>query len=259
MKRIYSVLALLLALSACSNSFRDLPDKSSDQYYIDQAQIYLNEFKFTEAIEKITPVLATQPNNAQVVQIAMLAHAGRAGLRVLDLILELGSDTATSTFFRIFAEHFPGSDDDDVADIQTAIDILETYQADATLRSSELNLIGMFLYYSRIGVVLHRYAYVNNVISPSFDQCSTTDLPDAALTYVVQSVPKAMTAASNISSGGVADALTSLTSAPEIQAFVGSETSTCPDDSQPCQSMRSLIGEGSLGIGLGSGAPAVCP
>lgn len=260
MKKIFLVLLLISGLSSCSNAFRDLPDKSSDEYYIDQARIFLNEFKFTEAIAKIMPVLATQPRNREVVEIAVLAHAGRAGLRVLDLILELGSGSGTISFFKIFAEHFPDADDADVADMQTAITLLETYEADPAERSSGLNLIAMFLYYGRIGVVLHRYAYVDNVLSPTFDQCSTTELPDAALTYIVQSVPKALSASSNISDAdGVSDALASLTDLPEIQYFIGSDTSTCPADQNPCQSMRSLIGEGTLQIGLGSGVATPCP
>ncbi|MEO5666851.1 MAG: hypothetical protein ABIR96_02205, partial [Bdellovibrionota bacterium] len=201
MKKMFLSLLIIAGLGSCSNAFRDFPDKSSDQYYIDLAQIYLNQFKFTEAIAKITPVLGTQPHNEQVVQIAMLAYAGRSGLRVLDLILALGSDVSTSSFFRVFAEHFPDADDADIADMQSAIDILEDYQPDPTLRNSELNLIAMFLYYGRIGVILHRYAYVNNVISAGFDQCDTTDFPDAALTNVVQSVPKALNSASSLGTG----------------------------------------------------------
>jgi len=259
MRHYILTLILSFGLTSCSNAFRDFPDKSSDQYYIDVAKLYLNQFKFTEAIEKILPVLETQPRNAEVVEIAMLAYAGRAGLRVLDLILTLGSDSGSSSFFRIFAEHFPGATDDDIADIQAAIDILEGYESDATLRDSELNLIGMFLYYSRIGVTLNRYAYDGDTILPSFDQCDPADLPDAPLTQIVQSVPKALTAASNLSSGGVSDALDGLTSTPAIQAFAGDEDAECPADAAPCQRMRSLIGEGALGIGLGSGVAAVCP
>jgi len=251
---------LILGLGSCSNAFRDLPDKSSDQYYIDQARIFLNEFKFTEAIAKIMPVLESQPRNPEVVEIAILAHAGRAGLRVLDLILELGSDSGSVSFFKIFAQHFPNADDDDIADMQTAISILETYEPNEVVRSSELNMIAMFLYYGRIGVVLHRYAYEDNVLSPTFNQCSTTDLPDVDLTYIVQSIPKALNASSYISDAdGVSSALSALTDLPEIQFFIGSEESVCPTNQAPCQSMRSLIGEGALNIGLGAGVAASCP
>jgi hypothetical protein len=244
-------------LGACSNAFRDFPDKSSDAYYIDQAEIFLNQFKFAEAIDKITPVLATQPRNPKVVQIAMLAYAGRAGLRSLDLITELTD--GSSNFFTIFAEHFPGATDVNVSDMNKAIEILEAYEPDATQRTTELNLIAMFLYYGRIGVVLHRYAYVNNVRSPTFNQCSTTDLPDAALTLIVRSLPRALDSTSGLGSGGLADALNSLTSEPLVQAFVGSENSACPTDTTPCQSMRALIGEGDLGIGIGTGPVITCP
>jgi hypothetical protein len=259
-RRVLWIVGLFFLLGSCSNAWRDFPDKSSDQYYIDQAKIHLNQFEFDKAIERISPVLAKYPKNTEVVQIAMLSHAGRAGLRVLDLILALASDVSSSTFFRIFAEHFPNADDDDVEDLMRAIEILETYQLDAALRNTEFNLIAMFLYYGQIGVILHRYAYVNNAIWAQFDQCNLAHMPDDALTFVVQSLPKALSASSNLSgSGGVSGALDALTSAPEIQAFVGAENATCPTDNAPCQSMRSLIGEGDLGIGLGSGVPVACP
>ena len=254
------IFAAFFGVTSCSNALRDFPNKSSDSYYIDLARIDLNAFNFTGAIDKITPVLTSQPQNEDVVQIAMLAHAGRAGLRVLDLILALGTDASSSTFFRIFAEHFPNASDASVADVQKAIDILESYQIDPANRDTEMNLIGMFLYYSRIGVVLHRYAYVNNVISPSFNQCDVTNLPEAAVTSIVQSIPKAINSAAHISNaGGVSSALAALTNLPEIQAFLSQGSATCPASSVSCQSMRSLIGEGSLGIGLGSGNATVCP
>ena len=257
MRKLILVFALVLGLASCGNAFRDFPDKSSDAYYIDQARIFLDQFKFDEAIAKITPVLVTQPRNPSVVEIAMLAHAGRAGLRVLDLILELGS--SSDTFFMIFAQHFPNADDDDVADMQRAVEILEAYEPDHLNRTSQFNLIGMFLYYGRIGVTLNRYAYVNNVLSATFDHCSSTDLPDTALTNIVQSLPKALDSASGIGTGGVSDALDGLTSEPTIQQFLGNENAVCPADDTPCSLMRSLIGEGDLNIGLGSGVLTPCP
>lgn len=250
-------------LGNCSNALRDFPNKSSDQYYIDQAQIYLDQHKFDEAIDKIMPVLQTQPQNQLVVKIAVLSHAGRAGLRVLDMVLSL-ANMSGSTFFKTFAEHFPNADESTISDINTAVNILETFENDPAARDSELNLISMFLYFSVIGVHLNAYAYeADNVLDSSFNSCSTVDLPDEQNSVIVQSTAKALEASEHISdSGDISDAMSDLFENPLLTPFANAQETECPgvnnDENLACEGMRSMINEGSANVGLGSGAATPC-
>jgi len=262
---LLSLLLPCLALfGSCSNVLRDFPDKSSDDYYVSLAQIYLDQFKFDKAINVITPVLANQPKNYQVVKVAMLSYAGRAGLRVLDLILSL-TDLSGSTFFRLFSEHFPGANADTISDMKMAVSILEAYESDPAARTSEFNVIGMFLHWGVLGSTLNGYGYnSNNTPAAGFDACDILDLPEVANTDVVQSLSKALEASSNISgNGGITSALDALLSAPELSAFTNSQETVCPgvaaNDVQSCDGMRALVNEGSAGIGIGAGVVTPCP
>jgi hypothetical protein len=251
-------------LGSCSNAWRDFPNKSSDDYYLSMAEIYLDQFKFSEAIDRITPLLASQPENPKVRKIAMLSYAGRAGLRVLDLILEL-ADVSNSTFFRIFSEHFPGANANTVADMKMALSILENYEDDPALRTSEFNLIAMFIHFGVIGSTLNFYGYLpTNVPKPGFDACSVLQFPHAAATDVLQNLSKAMKVSSYISgSSGVSSALSSLFSAPQLAPFTNALNTVCPggtlQEITSCQGIRALINEGAAGIGIGSGALTPCP
>ncbi len=261
MNRIGTWLFLGVTLLSCENAYRYLPDRSSDAYYIDEAKKNLGQFKFTKALEFILPVLAKQPTNVEVVKIAYKSYAGRAGLRSADMISELGS--GSDGFFAIFAKHFPGADEDTLSDITAAIEVLENYQTDPALRDIEMNLHAMFLYYSKIGVVLNYRAFdANNVVEAGFDACDDVVFPDEDLQSIVQAFPRAIDAASGVDET-TASLVESLNSSPLLATFLNTQESECPGtiaaDVAACLGMRALINEGDSGIGIGAGALAPCP
>jgi hypothetical protein len=258
-----SIMTLLLFFGSC-NVWRDFPNKSSDSYFLDQAEIFLDQFKFDQAIEKITPLLITQPKNPRVIRIAMLSYAGRAGLRSLDLILGL-TDLGDKTFFMVFAEHFPGATITSVNDVRKSVEILENFQANPALRTEDMNLVAMFLYFSLIGVNLNYHAYnSNNELIGSFSACNAS-FTDEANTDIIQGLAKAIDMSSYLGSGGFSGALNSLTSVPIVGNFLDASDVICPgadpDEEQTCGLMKFLINDGHTNqVGLDFGqAGGPCP
>jgi hypothetical protein len=255
----------ILVLGGCANAFRDFGDKSSDEYLIAQTKNQLDALKFDSAIDSITPVLTSQPHNEEVVYLATAAYAGRGGLRILDLFTAIASDISTKSIFEIFAEHFKGATDDSVADIESAMNIMEAYGPTAADRSADLNFFSIFLYYSRIGVILNRYAYdsTTNTVKSNFNACyttgdldpATTGLPNEMVDRIMLTVPRIFDAASAVSGqGGALDTLADTAGFPSgLSSTVAVPCTTTPNDAS-CVLVRALVnvGPANNGIGLGS-------
>jgi hypothetical protein len=194
--------ALLLAvagLGGCANAWRDFSNRSSDDYKIAEARKALDRLDFEGAIVNIDPLLARRGDEEEIAYIGSAAYAGRAGLRILDLFAALSSDLGTKTLFTIFAQHYEGADDDDAADMETAISILENFGPRAADRSGNLNFYALFLFYSRIGLTLNRYAFnPSNMLRANFSVChaaedldgAVTGLPNPMVDRIMTSVPR---------------------------------------------------------------------
>lgn len=253
-----SFFLMILLLGSCANVYRDFQDKTTDNYYFDLAKQYLDRMDYDNAILHITPLLSSQPTNEAVVKLASEAYAGRAGLRIFDFILELTS-VSDSSFFAVFAQHFPLADEDDVADLETAISLIESFEPTAADRSEALNTLITFLYYARVGVILNYRAFdTTNSVDTSFDACDTNDFPDEDAQSVVRSIPLAIDSASNLDEN-VSGLVSSLTENPALVLFLSAQDAECPADSAECGGIRSLINEGDAGIGIGSGGIVACP
>lgn len=259
--RLFLFTSLVCGLLSCGNILRDMPDKSADSYYIDLAQQALDREDFDEAVARITPVISGNPSDEVALRLGIRAYAGRAGLRILDFSLAM-ADSGGDTFFTIFAKQFQGADDDDVADMQSAIDLIEGFETDATLRSADLNLLAMFVYYGNIGVILNNRAFdTNNELVVTFDACSGTDLPSEDAQSIMQSLPKAIDSTSGVDERAGA-AVESLNNSPAMAAFLNAENAECPGADLAaqtrCAALRSLV-NGDAGIGLNTGGGACAP
>ena len=268
----FRVKFLLIALTlfsqnSCINWFRDFGDKSSDNSWYYNAKRAFDDLDFDTAISQITPVLESQPRNEDVVYLAAASYAGRAGLRILDLFLTIASDAATKSMFQMFTEAYPRADDDDIADIESALEILEDFEPLAENRSNAMNFFALFLAYSRIGVILNRYAYdEDNALRDNFNACEevddfdavTTGLPYAMLDRVMTSIPRIVDAMRGISGEGAAfDALSAVSFAAEFPL----DPYPCVDavglHLVSCLAVQTLINTGPPS-GLGSGLGAIC-
>lgn len=254
---------LIGAASGCSNVLREFGNRSSDEFLIYQAKKYLSEQQWDSAIGSITPVMISQPNNEEVFYITASAYAGRAGLRVLDLLSTIAGDVGTKTFFTIFAEHYPGATDETIEDIESATSVIESFAENAVDRSSEMNLFAVFVFYSRIGAVLAKYAFdEEGVVRDNFTACHTiedlegakTGLPDEAVDIVSTTIPRVVDALSGVTvSGGAIDSLRGV-SLPASLTRTPLPCSSSPTDAT-CLAARNLVnlGQSAGGIGLGTG------
>ncbi len=247
----------------CSNVLREVGNRSSDEFLIFQTKQYLSEQNWDLAASTIAPVKITQPTNEEVFYLSASAYAGRAGLRVLDLLTTIASDGGTKSLFTIFAEHYPGADEDTIADIESATAVIEAFSATAAGRSSEMNLFAVFVFYSRIGAALATYAFNSEgVVRENFTACHTVDdfegvmtgLPDDMVDNISTSIPRVVDALSGVTvEGGAIDAIRDV-SLPDSLT-----TTPLPCSSDPtnvnCLLTRNLVNLGPLsgGIGLGTG------
>jgi hypothetical protein len=255
-----ALLAFLLLAGSCANVFRDFPDKNGDAYLLAKARQHLDLYEFDRAIEAVEIVRKRHPDDQDVVNLSIVSYAGRAGLRSLDLLFEL-TDIGDSTFFRIFAEHFPKARASDVSDMEKAVSLYEGLTDDADERDAEQNLLGLFLYMGRIGVILNHYGYDdNNAQLASFDACDELLLPEVDNQRIMNSVPRLLETAGGLdSSNGLGEAIQDLVSSPLLSVFAASRDTDCPTDNVGCEGIRSLIEEGSAGIGIGAGVLTPCP
>ncbi len=258
-----SALLLVLFLGACGNVLRYFPDAGSDSYKIDQAKICLDQFDFDCAVESIDPVLESQPDNPEVVAVGIAAYAGRGDLRILDLMQEISSGLSTSNLFDILAEHFPQADAAERSDVARAVEILETFESEASERTASMNVLAFFLYYGQIGVILSDYAYDGAAtVAPGWDSCADDDLnlPTAEVQLIGRALANVTDSAENMpSNSAVSTAFDSFSSA--FDAMGVSKTLDCSSGGgvATCATLRSVIGSRSTTIGVGPGNTVVCP
>ena len=272
---------VMLGNVGCANVFRDFPDKGSYLYRMDRARVKLDANKYDEVITEIEPLIAADPRNADLVYLAVCAYAGRAGLRVLSLFTDIASGLSDKGLFQILAENFVPlstegfdladvtavSDVSSITDIETAKTIIENYGATASERNSDINYMAFFVYISRIGIVLNRFAYdpdTGAFRDGQFKACkkgidaagASTGIPNEGVDIVLTSLPGIADTASYVFGSS-----TDLTSSfPPGLGTTAICTTTENDPS--CLAVRTLIAvskeENSSGIGLGTGE-AICP
>jgi hypothetical protein len=267
MPRLLLAVSAVAAVAGCSNALRDFPDKGSLRYKVDQAKNALDAYEFDDAITLIAPVLAQYPTDLDVAYVASAAHAGKAGLRIIDLGAAFVSGLSTKGIFQIFAEHFPDADDDTIDEIETAVTILETAGPRHGNRTTDLNFYALFLYYSRIGATLNRYAFdSSNTLLSAFRTCrktvdktaTLTGLPDGAVDTIMTSVPRILDAIDGLSlSGGSFSSLGSLSSALPGGVTLPYDALPCSANSAHayCLATRLLVAQSKSegGFGLGTG------
>lgn len=260
------ILGCVVVLPACSNIYKDFPEKSSDTYRIDAARNALDSNNYSNAISEISPVLATQPQNAEVAYLASAAYAGRAGLRILDLFEQIANSAASKGLLYIFAQHFSGADADDIADFEQAVQIFQNYSDFAVDRSTDLNFYGIFLYYARIGILLNYYALdpTAGTVLSNFDACHRvvdaapgaviTGLPNAAVDKIFVTLPRIIEIVNAITLGSSFANLTDISSLPALPRAAIPCTSS--SNNVQCLGVRTLVnvGPSGNGIGLGSGS-----
>ncbi|NCN26246.1 hypothetical protein GW915_01620 [bacterium] len=254
-----------LGLQTCENFYSSYNNVNSRKYRLEKARNHIDNEEFTDAIAQLYPEWIDDVTNEEVAYYFAIAHAGRAGLNIIDLVSELAEDLSSKTIVEGISEFFEDADDEDISDIKEAIRIIEFTADEVNDRSARMNFLALFANWARIGIVLHRYSYSSNtLLTSNFDACklsssigsARTGLPDNAVDEIMVSVPRIVELAAVISGTGDAfDALlgssfSGLGSAP-------TEPIPCSADSDAvlCLATRSLINLGADdgGIGLDTG------
>jgi hypothetical protein len=243
------------ALGSCANAFRDFPDKSSDQYLVDQARKALDARDFDAAIDRIEELVAEQPKVEEYAYLASAAFAGRAGLRVLDLALDITTQISSKTLFQIFAEAYDGAGAEEQSDIDQAIALMQAYGASSDERTQKMNFFNVFVHYSRIGIILSRYAFDASTLRTNFSACNTTvdfggsatGIPDADVYRVLVSMGHVVDSVSGLSASDLLDSLANL---PGLGSIDPLNEASCPGNAK-CLVMRTLINAPAPGFGLG--------
>ncbi len=250
----------LFTLLSCGNITEDFADKKSNRYLIDQTKKFMDQRDFDSAITSITAVLARDRSD-EVLYLASMAYAGRAGLRILDIVDKIASDSSSKGILRIMAERFEGADADDVADIESAVALLEEIDDRAAGRSSDHNFFALFLYLSRFGVNLNIYALAYNGLRANFTGCHTvqdfagasTGVPNSVVNKFYSSVPRIIDSATRVTASGtgLTTLLDKINSLPAGLAFTAPPCVATPND-VGCLGVRSTLND-ATGIGLGQG------
>ncbi len=274
---LFVLLGALVFLGGCANPFRDFPNKGSKEYRLSRAQDKLDHHKFDEVIDDLEPLFGSDPDDPAVVYLGVCAYAGRAGLRVLTLFTDIANGIESKGLFEILAEHFVPtaaeefdladvtalSDISSIADIESAKTIIENYGARAADRNSDINYMAFFVYLSRIGITLNRYAYDTDtgVLRTNFKACrttvdpagATTGIPNDAVDLVMTSLPRVIETAGYVFSSGSSPTSDLPTSLP-FDAICATEPNNVN-----CLATRTLIAvskdEQDSAIGLGTGEP----
>jgi hypothetical protein len=269
--RLFFAFVFVSQLQFCPNSLREFSHRGGVEYRIEEARKYIDKLEYDDAIAVITPVLATNPKNAQAAYVGSSAYAGRAGLKILDLLLVLPSEVGVKGLFAIFAEHFVEVTEEDVEDLYEAVRILEAYSDDASERSPDMNFYALFLYYARIGALLNYHAYnESGELLENFSAChkeyepdeAATGLPNDYVDTVMISLPRIIDATSGIASSGEA---VDLVASADLTGVLGddvprevipcSSAEGVTSDNLLCHLIRSFINMGPINGGIGLDTP----
>jgi len=274
--RIGILILSIFTLGSCRNAFRDFGDRTTDEFLIQQTRYLLDEYDFEGAIVTITSVLASQPNNPEVVYLAAASHAGHGGLRILDLFSAIASESSTKGLIQIFAEHFPAADDDTVDEIDAAISIIENYDDDPTTRDPKLNFFTVFLLFSRMGAITSRYALDENAeLNTDFNNChreanltGATGIPNEKIDSMIDAFLKIPLTIANSGSSqfsSISDSLSAFPLTAPSASCAAAETAgidAAGEEQAMCLLMRLIVGtgadDGGIGLDIDPAGPNTC-
>ena len=205
-------LSLLFSLSCSKNFYDELADKEEDDAVYFEAQKALDDLNYSQAILLIQSLGADYQTRRDVNFTLASAFAGRCGLNFISLAETL-SDASATGLFGIIMQGFPGSSDNSIADCISAESVINTVESDPTLRTVDENLLMAFVAFSKIGVILNRYADSDDDGSPDggFDHCSNADFPEADVRQIGTGIGNAVLSLGSAGSTVGGSSLTALT------------------------------------------------
>ncbi len=252
-RRVLFLLPLFFVSSSCTKNYlADFVDRSTDEYMIDETRNYLDKGDYNNAINTIMPVLASQPQNSDVVYLAAASYAGRAGLRVLDMFTDIALNTSEGRLlFHGLARHMSGATSTDLRDLEVAYNIIEGFRYEAADRPASMNFFSLFVYFAYVGAVLNIAAIdpATGDVMAGYNACLAASLPEIDTDRVMIMIPRILDAINN--SGGASSAI-SVTGLPTT---LPKDPVDCPGagavNIARCKAVRGLVDGEIVGFKLG--------
>lgn len=269
-------LAVLVGSLGCSaNIFETFADKESNAAKIQEIQIRLNKSDFDGALAIIATLPPAVQNDRDVRVLAASAYAGRSGLVFLSMIenFQNASSTLISPFLM---SGFPRGTSAKISDAIAAEQQLAAISTDASVRTSDENVIMALVNFAKMGNILSEYADddEDGTLDGTFNPCPNADTPgtnisNAQVREFGLSLVFALNSLSSLSNNFASSVLGGLSSCLDIEALDDSMpvhpldgmcaiTDAADFTSDHLAGFRSIIKENSV-FGLGIGGGGGCP
>lgn len=252
MKKKIAFLLITLICASCKNVLEETEKKDTEKAIYYEAKMALNNRNYGTAISLLQSLSAEFRAQREVALVYASAHSGRCGMEFVSLVESL-SNFSGNNIFHFLMQGFVGGTDAKISDCQTSEGILNQV-GDYTQRAPDENMLMGFSALTKVGTILSRYVDTDNdgTTDPSFNHCSTTDFPDAAVrevgTGMANAIMSITAVASDISSGTLDDIQAYCNLDSQLNVFC---TNTDPAAYSPLQvaALRQLLGSSDMGIG----------
>ena len=261
------VLLILLIPLICtctgSNVLSEFAKKDTNEALLKAAKIHINKSEWSEAIARFGEMTSDYLAQREVKVIEASAYGGRCGLNLVNLAEGL-SGTLTSLLFRFLMQQYPGATTTNRDDCVTAETILKSIDTNAANRTTDENLLMIFISFAKIGVTLSAHAdsvLVDGAPDAGWNSCTNnaSNFPDASVREVGTGIALALTSLSAISSSSTiaSGQLTNFTDVCTTIASVNASYDFCSvtvaSDFTALQlkAIRSLVGANEY-VGIGS-------
>jgi hypothetical protein len=179
MRNLILILMCSSLLGCDSNLFSEMADTETDEAILFDANRLMGEGDWTGAIDLINTLSADSLAVPEVKAVLASAYAGRCGLNLIELALQIEDYASSSLFKIVLADQ---KDDPDYTDCQTAENLLKDIGGPAARTENE-NLLMALTSLEKIGAILAGVADVDNEGNPDagFNACPIAPLTDALI------------------------------------------------------------------------------
>lgn len=260
-----AVTPLVFIMASCTNSnlLSEFAKKDTDEALLRSAKIHIDKSEWGEAIAAFDQMSATYTAKREVKIVQASAYAGRCGLNLLSLAEAL-SGSLTSLLFKFLMQQYPGATTANRDDCVTAETIVKSIDTDPANRTTDENLLMVFLSFAKIGVTLAAHAdsvTVDGEPDAGWNSCTddASNFPDASVREVGTGLAIALTSLTAVSASSTIGSgqLTSFTDLCNNLETLDPNLNFCAitDSSnftaQHLQAIRSLVGANEF-VGIGS-------
>lgn len=146
-------------LSCSVNVLSTFADHNTDEAYLEDAKMLVNDGDYAGALGKISLIKGSLAVDRATITLKASAHAGICGLRFLSFVKALGA-MGTTRLFPFLLTQFKGATSAKVDACQTASNLMESIGT-TSQRTSDENMFLVLISFAKIGNLLSLYADSN--------------------------------------------------------------------------------------------------